>query len=370
VKSKVGGPIQRGGAAAAPLSPRPPTPPAEVVGLPRGWSRSRSSRRPPPRRSPALPASTLRCPPPVSRKWPAILLRPLRAPRPAWAALAATSRAAQTRRWSSAVRRCLRLPVLAASAARPGRRGVGPGQPLRPGAAALPPKRCFVDPRRRGRGGRLPRGRAAGRASAPFVPSVEMGDEQGLRRPSAGTHAQHPRRGGLGRRPRARGAHPGGWGSPPAVGGRRLALHTGLDGGRGVSTPRHVRRVRPGEEAAFLAPLSTGLLPRRRRHPWPGSAPSGSTAWAPSAALSPADLGPPVSAGDAGLAVHRYGPGARTRPPVTPADRPPRALVERLVIEGGAADRELLSRLRPSTPAAILGGRLARAGPVGGVGWA
>jgi protein ImuB len=106
-----------------------------------------------------------------------------------------------------------------------------------------------------------------------------------------------------------------------------------------VSAPRHVRRVRPGEEAAFLAPLPTGLLPVDAGILARLGA-LGLDCLGAVAALSPADLNRQF--GSDGLVVHRYARG-EDEVPVTPATAP-RTLVERLVIEGGVADREVLRR--------------------------
>jgi hypothetical protein len=128
-----------------------------------------------------------------------------------------------------------------------------------------------------------------------------------------------------------------------------------------VSTPRHVRRVRPGEEAAFLAPLPTGLLPVDAAI-LARLGTLGLDCLGAVAALSPADLGRQFG-GDAGLTVHRYARG-EDEAPVTPATAP-RALVERLAIEGGAADRELLSRCAERV-CGLLGGRLRERGLAAG----
>ena len=241
----------------------------------------------------------------------------------------------------------LRLPVLAASAAARAS-GVRPGQPLRQ-AQQLCPRAVFVDldveatDRMR---------EAALGELCTVVPSVEMGDELAYADLS-GHHAQHP--GEAAWAAAAARALAQGLGIAPAVGvaGSRFTAWMAAR----VSTPRHVRRVRPGEEAAFLAPLPTGLLPVDAAI-LARLGTLGLDCLGVVAALSPADLGRQFG-GDAGLAVHRFARG-EDEAPVTPATAP-RTLVERRVIEGGAADRELLSRCAERA-CADLGGRLREQG--------
>jgi DNA polymerase IV len=240
----------------------------------------------------------------------------------------------------------LRLPVLAASAAARAA-GVRPGQPLRQ-AQQLCPQAVFVD---------LDVEAAARLREAALselcavVPSVEMGDEQAYA-DLGGHHAQHP--GEAAWAAAAARALTRGLGTAPAVGvaGSRFTAWMAAR----VSTPWHVRRVRPGEEAAFLAPLPIGLLPVDAAV-LARLGTLGLDCLGAVAALSPADLGRQF--GDAGLTVHRYARG-EDEAPVTPATAP-RTLVERLVIEGGAADRELLSRCAERT-CRILGARLRERG--------
>jgi DNA polymerase-4 len=241
----------------------------------------------------------------------------------------------------------LRLPVLAASAAARVA-GVRPGQPLRQ-AQQLCPQAVFVD---------LDVEAAARLREAALselcavVPSVEMGDEQAYA-DLGGHHAQHP--GEAAWAAAAARALTRGLGTAPAVGvaGSRFTAWMAAR----VSAPRRVRRVRPGEEAAFLAPLPIGLLPVDAAI-LARLGTLGLDCLGAVAALSPADLGRQFG-GDAGLTVHRYARG-EDEAPVTPATAP-RTLVERLVIEGGAADRELLSRCAERT-CRILGARLRERG--------
>jgi protein ImuB len=245
----------------------------------------------------------------------------------------------------------LRLPVLAASAAARAA-GVRPGQPLRQ-AQQLCPRAVFVDLDVEA-ADRLREAALAGLCAV--VPSVEMGDELAYADLS-GHHAQHP--GEAAWAAAAARALARGLGSAPAVGvaGSRFTAWMAAR----VSAPRHVRRVRPGEEAAFLAPLPTGLLPVDAAI-LARLGTLGLDCLGAVAALSPADLGRQFGA-DAGLAVHRFARG-EDEAPVTPATAP-RTLVERRVIEGGATDRELLGRCAERA-CAVLGGRLREQGLAAG----
>jgi nucleotidyltransferase/DNA polymerase involved in DNA repair len=245
----------------------------------------------------------------------------------------------------------LQLPVVAASAAA---RAVGvcAGMPLRQ-AQQLCPRAVILD--------LDVEAVAELRAAAldglcAVVPSVEMGDEFAYA-DLGGRHAQHP--GEAAWAAAAARALTRGLGEAPAVGvaGSRFTAWMAAR----VSSPRHVRRVRPGEEAAFLAPLPTGLLPVDAAVVARLGA-LGLDCLGAVAALSPADLGRQFG-GDAGLAVHRYARG-EDEAPVTPATAP-RTIVERLVIEGGGADRELLSRCARRA-CAELGGRLRERGLAAG----
>src|SRR4029077_12741896 len=70
--------------------------------------------------------------------------------------------------------------------------------------------------------------------------------------------------------------------------------------------PRRVRRVRPGEEAGFLAPLPVGLLPVDH-HVVARLIDLGVDCLGAVAALSPAALGPQFAA--EGLVAHRHARG-------------------------------------------------------------
>ena len=209
--------------------------------------------------------------------------------------------------------------------------GVHPGQPLRqvrhlcPGAAVLPFDATAAGLRRD----------QVMEALCAVVPAIELNDEEAYADLS-GSHARHP-----------------GEASWSAAVGRALAV--ALDGAApaiGVaatrfvawmaareSAPRHVRRVRAGEEAAFLAPLPPALLPvdpavLARL----GSL--GLDCLGAIAALSPADL--QRQFGPDGLTVHRLARGADGTG-LTVA-RPPRRLAVRVLLAGAVCDREMLRR--------------------------
>src|SRR5581483_4342537 len=101
--------------------------------------------------------------------------------------------------------------------------------------------------------------------------------------------------------------------------------------------PGHVRRVRPGEEAAFLAPLPLHLLPGDRavlaRLALLGLDCAGAVA-----SLAVADM--QRQFGPAGLAVHRLARGDDGEG--VHAWTPPRTLAERLVLDGAVADLDAL----------------------------
>jgi nucleotidyltransferase/DNA polymerase involved in DNA repair len=224
----------------------------------------------------------------------------------------------------------LRRPVTAASAAARAA-GVRPGQSLRQ-AQQLCPAAVVVGFDVEA----VERLRTAALAElCAVVPSVEMGDEHAYA-DLTGRHAQHPGEAAWAAAA-ARALTRGLGGEPPAVGvaGSRFTAWMAAR----VSTPRRVRRVRPGEEPDFLAPLPTGLLPVDAAVLARLGA-LGLDCLGAVAALSPADLHRQF--GGEGLAVHRFARG-EDEAPVTPATAP-RTLVERLTVEGGIPDRELLHR--------------------------
>lgn len=146
----------------------------------------------------------------------------------------------------------LRLPVVAASTAAAAR-GVRPGQPLRqarqlcPGAAfATADEDSTVQLRSE-----------LGRVLGALSPAVEVGDEESFCDLS-GTHAVH----GDERRwaaAIARTLMAAIDGELPAVGVASSRFVARVAAAQ--SEPRHIRRVAPGEEAAFLAPLPLHHLP-------------------------------------------------------------------------------------------------------------
>jgi nucleotidyltransferase/DNA polymerase involved in DNA repair len=241
----------------------------------------------------------------------------------------------------------LQRPVTAASAAARAA-GVRPGQTLRQAQQLCPA--AVVVGLDVGAIERL-RTAALGELCA-VVPSVEMGDEHAYA-DLTGRHAQHSGEAAWAAAA-ARALTRGLGGEAPAVGvaGSRFTAWMAAR----VSAPRRVRRVRPGEEPAFLAPLPTGLLPVDpailARLGTLGLDCLGAVA-----GLSPADLHRQF--GDGGLAVHRYARG-EDEAPVTPATAP-RTLVERLAVEGGVPDRELLRRCAEHL-CALLGDRLRERG--------
>lgn len=222
----------------------------------------------------------------------------------------------------------LRLPVVAASAAAEAA-GVRAGQPLReaqqrcPAAVFVALDEAEVDQLRQ----------AAITALCGVAPAVEVGDDEAFADLS-GSHALHPTETA--------------WavatarvltaalGDTPTVGvaGSRFVARTAARTG----TPGHVRRVRDGEEAAFLAPLPLHLLPGDRAV-LARLAALGLDCAGAVAGLALADM--QRQFGPAGLAVHRLargqdGEGVR-------AWAPPRTMAERLALDGAAfADLEAL----------------------------
>jgi protein ImuB len=106
-----------------------------------------------------------------------------------------------------------------------------------------------------------------------------------------------------------------------------------------LASPGRVRRVRPGEEAAALAPLPVGMLPADpailARLGDLGLDRVGQVA-----ALSPADL--QRQFGPAGLELHRLARGEVEER--LDAHRPPSVLAERIVLDGPVSDLEVLRR--------------------------
>jgi DNA polymerase-4 len=222
----------------------------------------------------------------------------------------------------------LRLPVLAASAAAVAT-GVAPGQPLRQ-AQQLCPQAAFVSVD----AGDVERLRAdVATVLGSLSPAVEVGDEESCCDLS-GSHAAF--------------AGESRWAA--AIAG---ALMTTLDGelpavGVGstrfvarmaarASEPRHVRRIPAGGEAAFLAPLPLGLLPV---DPAIGArlAALGLDCIGAVANLSPVELQRQFGAG--GLVLYRYCRGEDEGG--IAVDAAPRRAVERVVLDGAAADLEVL----------------------------
>jgi DNA polymerase-4 len=237
----------------------------------------------------------------------------------------------------------LRLPVVAASPAAEAA-GVRAGQPLRQ-AQQLCPAAVFValDAEE------VERLRSAALAAlCTLAPAVEMGDEEAFADLS-GVHALHrdePAWAAATARSLA-GALDG---AAPAVGvaGSRFVACMAAR----VSRPRHVRRVRPGEEATFLAPLPLALLPADQAV-LGRLATLGLDCIGAVASLAPADL--QRQFGPEGLAVHRLARGADGEG--IHAWAPPRSLAERLALDGAVADLETL-RFCARRLAGTLGGRL------------
>jgi DNA polymerase-4 len=222
----------------------------------------------------------------------------------------------------------LRLPVLAVSAAAAAC-GVAPGQPLRQ-AQQLCPQAAFVSVD----GGDVERLRAGvATALSGLSPAVETGDEESYCDVS-GSHVAYP--------------DEGRWaaaiartlmetldGALPSVGvaGTRFVAHIAAL----ASEPRHVRRVPPGAEAAFLAPLPLGLLPV---DPAIGArlAALGLDCLGAVANLSPVEL--QRQFGAEGLVLHRHCRG-EDEGGVSLSSAPRRA-VERVILDGAVSDLEVL----------------------------
>ena len=236
----------------------------------------------------------------------------------------------------------LRLPVIAASAAAQAA-GVRPGQPLRQ-AQQLCPAAVFA-PLDEEEVERL-RARAIA-ALCSVAPAVEVGDEEAFADLS-GSHAAHASEAAwAAAAARALGAAIG---EAPAAGMAssrfvaRMAAQT--------SSPRRVRRVRDGEEAAFLAPLPLQLLP------------ADPAVTARLAALGLDCVGAVASLplgdlqrqfGPAAIGVHRLARGEDGRG--VHAWTPPRTVAERLVLDGAVSDLEAV-RFCARRVADALGGRL------------
>ncbi|HZS13394.1 MAG TPA: hypothetical protein VFC09_02240 [Candidatus Dormibacteraeota bacterium] len=237
----------------------------------------------------------------------------------------------------------LRLPVVAASAAAEAS-GVRPGQPLReaqqrcPAAVFVALDEPEVDRLREG----------AVSALCTVSPAVEVGDDEAFADLS-GSHAAHPTEPAWA--VAVARALAAALGLTPAVGvaGSRFVARTAARTG----APGHVRRVRPGEEAAFLAPLPLHLLPGDRavlaRLALLGLDCAGAVA-----SLALADM--QRQFGPAGLAVHRLARGDDGEG--VHAWTPPRTMAERAALDGAAvADLEAL-RQGARGLAGALGARL------------
>lgn len=225
-------------------------------------------------------------------------------------------------------RPALRLPVLAASAAAE-TAGVRPGQSLRQ-AQQLCPAAVFI-PFDTAATARLRQ--AALEALCAEAPAVELGDAEACCDIS-GSHVRH----------RTEAA----WAAAVAralcevFGGEAPAV--GVAGSRFVawmaarqSAPRRIRRVPPGEEAAFLAPLPVGLLPIDS-HVLARLSALGLDCLGAVAGLNPADLQRQFGAD--GLVAHRYARGDDGV--LLTAEPAPRTLAERFPLDGGVVDREAI----------------------------
>ncbi|MHB8717536.1 MAG: DNA polymerase Y family protein [Candidatus Dormibacteria bacterium] len=242
-----------------------------------------------------------------------------------------------------------RLPVLAASEAAIDC-GVRAGMPLRQ-AQQLCPTAVFVSVD----GADVERLRtevtaALGRHS----PAVEVGDEES-HCDLSGTHAAHRDEG----RWATAIAHElmavlGGTAPAVGVGSSRFVATMAAR----VSQPRHIRRVAPGAESAFLAPLPLHVLPVDPAITARLAA-FGLDCLGAAANLSPADL--QRQFGPEGLVVHRYihGEGGAALAVVAG----PRRASERVVLDGAVADLEVL-RLAAHRCTTDLGARLLQRGVV------
>jgi DNA polymerase IV len=224
----------------------------------------------------------------------------------------------------------LRLPVLAASAAAEAA-GVRPGQPLReaqqrcPAAVFVALDEAEVDQLRQ----------AAITALCGISPAVEVGDDEAFA-DLGGSHAMHPTETAWA--VAAARVLSAALGDTPTVGvaGSRFVARTAARTGR----PGHVRRVKEGEEAGFLAPLPLHLLPAD------GAALArlatlGLDCIGAVASLSLADL--QRQFGPAGPAIHHLARGQAGPDDAVHAWAPPRTLAERLALDGAAvADLESL----------------------------
>jgi DNA polymerase-4 len=217
----------------------------------------------------------------------------------------------------------LRLPVVAASAAAEAA-GVRAGQPLReaqqrcPAAVFVALDEEAVDQLRQ----------AAITALCGVAPAVEVGDDEAFADLS-GSHAGHP--GETAWAVAAARALAVALGEAPAAGvaGSRFVARVAARTG----TPGHVRRVKDGEEAAFLAPLPLHLLPGDRAV-LSRLAALGLDCAGAVAGLALADM--QRQFGPAGLAVHRLARG-QDGEGVHPW-APPRTMAERLAFEGPAVE--------------------------------
>src|SRR5438105_1457889 len=236
-------------------------------------------------------------------------------------------------------RPALRIPVLAASeAARAA--GVRPGQPLRqaqqlcPAATFLPLDQAAVIELRDG----------VLTALREIAPAVELGDDEAY----CDLSGRHVRfrdetawavavaraltaalEGAAGAdRPPTRPGAGLAEAVAPAVGvaGTRLVARMAAE----QAVPHRVRRIPPGEEAAFLAPLPLGVLPVDEAV-LTRLATLGIDRVGEAAALSPADLRRQFGA--EGMALHRCARGEDGGLPLRP-QATPQAVVERLVLEG------------------------------------
>ena len=248
----------------------------------------------------------------------------------------------------------LRLPVLAASTAARAS-GVRPGQPLReaqqrcPGAAFVAADEAAVAHLREELLSRLNR----------LAPLVEVGDEAAWC-DLTGRHAAHP--------------DSTGWAVAVARCIQELLddddIAVGVASSRQVAEiaarqagPRHIRRVAPGEEAAFLAPLPLSVLPL---DPVVAArlAALGLDCVGAVANLSAADL--QRQFGPVGMDLWHQARGGDGRGEWSPGHGlgipdPPRRLGERILLEGGTGDLEAL-RFAVHRSALDLGDRLRRHG--------
>jgi len=245
----------------------------------------------------------------------------------------------------------LRLPVIAASRAALAA-GVRPGQPLRQ-AQQLCPRAAFVplDPEAVG----ALRVSLCGSLQT-VSPAVEVGDQEALCDLS-GRHAAFADELSWASAT-ARVLHAALGVDSPAVGvaGSRFVARMAAQ----VSDAGRIRRVRPGEEAAFLAPLPLEVLPVRPAITARLAA-FGLDCLGAVAALSPGDL--QRQFGPDGLQVHRLARGQDDHgaEPV-PAQQ---AWCERLVLDGATGDLETLLRAARRC-AEALGDRLAQSGLAAG----